>query len=473
MKKTLIRVYKLGFNISPEHFIPYLNFIERKLIAWYGRSLVELNYIQVNSYQAIKAKIKIEDKYYVILILKADLNPELKIEYPAEISIEKVLDILINLQYFTYQFTLNIEEGTLNLVFIPGLPVTPIRKMTIAKKILSQIFTGNLLILYMIFLLIGLTLFAFLGKYAPIGIVLFQFVLLLSAPKILKFMSDWHISASNGVMYIAICKMSLKDFNFLISKKWKDISNIKSQISKLSFESGEIITPEIVSNVMTKWGINCPPNKISIKVVPIYRIIEDVARAYNIEIPRTVIANTLIPNAAITGPSIKNSILLVTSGLALTLDSNEIKAVIGHEFSHAVNKDPLILFIFSSIEYLTRVYILWMLKWPLDLIYFIFSITALFFTAKFLEARADLESAYRLKHNRELSNALIKIGFHRIFYERFKSYRFQRWIGWDPHPPLYFRVLRLEKLDLNWKPKSLLLHSAKDCISNFISTIIT
>jgi len=469
---TSARECSLSFNITPDRYQSYLAFIERRLAEWYGSQLIRVERMIINDMPAIRAEVGFGDDCFIRLTLIADVNPRVLVECTSRASIEDVLDVMVNLQYFTYQFISRVGEGMLGLVFIPGLPITPIRQLSVAKRILNQVFSGNLLTLYIIFLFIGLAFFAFMGRYAPIGIVFFQFILLLLSPRILSLIGDWQLSPKCGELYIAICKMPISDFKLLVLKKWSDVVKIKSQISKLTFESGRPLTPEVVSEVMGKWGINCPPNRISIKVVPIYRIVEEVARAYNVSPPKTIIANTLIPNAAITGPSLKNSILLVTSGLALSLNSDEIRAVIGHEFSHAVHRDPLILFAFSSMEYLTRVYVLWMLRWPLDLIYFVLSVTALYFIAKFLEARADLESAFRLRSSRALSSALVKIGFHRMFYERFKSYRIQRWIGWDPHPPVYFRVLRLEKLDLRFKPKSFLLQSARECIRGFISALM-
>jgi heat shock protein HtpX len=94
----------------------------------------------------------------------------------------------------------------------------------------------------------------------------------------------------------------------------------------------------------------------------------------------------------------------------------------------------------------------------------------IFFIAKFFEARADLISAIIVKQPKVLAEALEKIGFKRLLYERAPSYRFQEWVNLDPHPPIYFRVNRLEKLEAPVNVKHPLVQSAKDVINGFLAT---
>ncbi|MCS7366148.1 MAG: M48 family metalloprotease [archaeon GB-1867-035] len=466
------KTYELGFDIFPEHYIPYLNFVERRCIEKYGRSISSIEVL--SEVKTLKLNVIDEDRdasYDIALI--AERKPKLIIRSSKPVSTEVFLDFAIDFQFFTYQFTSFSNEGTLGLVFIPGLPIIPLRQLSLGKQILAKIFSGNLLMLYLILLFFGYLMFVAFREYAPIAIVASQFILFLSAPKLLSYVGDWILSPENRDIHVAICKIPINNFRELVTKRWNEIKEIKRKIYERTFGKGMPLSPEIVSEVLERWNVKCPSSKVNIRTIHLYDLIEEVVRVYNVPMPKTIIANTFIPNAATTGPILRYTNLLVTTGLTLTLNDDEIKAVIGHELSHAINRDPLMLFIFTSIEYLIRVYVLWGLKWPFDLIYFFFSITALYFVAKFLEARADLEAAYKLKSHKTLINALMKIGFYRLFYERYKSYRLQRWIGWDPHPPVYFRILRLEKIDLSRKPKSFILKSARDCISGFISTIIS
>ena len=96
----------------------------------------------------------------------------------------------------------------------------------------------------------------------------------------------------------------------------------------------------------------------------------------------------------------------------------------------------------------------------------------IFFIAKFFEARADLVSAKMLGTPQVLAESLEKIGYQRLLFERTPSFRVQEWLGLDPHPPIYFRVERLEKLSPE-DVKHPLLQSIKDVIKGFIATLKT
>ena len=94
----------------------------------------------------------------------------------------------------------------------------------------------------------------------------------------------------------------------------------------------------------------------------------------------------------------------------------------------------------------------------------------IFFIAKFFEARADLVSAQVVGNPKILAGSLEKIGFQRLLYERTPSYRVQEWLGLDPHPPIYFRVERLEHLRTE-RIRHPLIESINDVIRGFIATL--
>ena len=95
----------------------------------------------------------------------------------------------------------------------------------------------------------------------------------------------------------------------------------------------------------------------------------------------------------------------------------------------------------------------------------------IFFIAKFFEARADLVSAIKMGQPKVLAGALEKIGFQRLLYERTPSFRLQEWLGLDPHPPVYFRVKRLEKLENPARIRYPLIQSVKDVVAGFRESI--
>jgi heat shock protein HtpX len=183
-----------------------------------------------------------------------------------------------------------------------------------------------------------------------------------------------------------------------------------------------------------------------------------------------VVSNTMVPNAAAAGPSPSRGVVLITTGLLVQLEEEEVVSVLGHEFGHLKGRDPLLLYGLTSAEFLFRFYVLFPL-FPLIFSSFLFFIyfwavmMVIFFIAKFFEARADLVSAITMGKPHVLAGALEKIGFQRLLYERTPSFRVQEWLGLDPHPPIYFRVNRLEKLKAPEKIKRPLIQSIKDVIS--------
>jgi heat shock protein HtpX len=163
--------------------------------------------------------------------------------------------------------------------------------------------------------------------------------------------------------------------------------------------------------------------------------------------------------------------MLITTGLLMQLEDDEILGVVGHELSHMKGRDTLAFFGLMSAEYILRVYILWPLLLILGFFYLFIAFSMVYFIAKFFESKADLESAARIGQPKVLAEGLRKIGFLKLLYERAPSYRFQEWIGFDPHPPIYFRVDRLERLKNPEKIRHPLLKSVKDNIEAFFSSL--
>lgn len=463
----MIKSFELGFEIPMEKFPSYLSFIESKVRDWYRYTL---DYLEVD-----ESKLIFRVKYGESIVevkLSGYAYPKLEISYDPSLPYEYILNIALNIYYFTNEFYSVVRDGTLILVFVPGLSAIPTRTLSLSKKILYGIFTGSLASLFALSLVVGLFFFFFMGVYAPIGIASFQAVLFILSPKILSFIGDWSISEEHGDVYIVSCSFPLPLFNELTSKRWGDVLNIKEKLYKETFNLGVTPTPEIVSSILNSFGINCRCDKIRIKRISLYKIVSEVCRRFNVRIPKIVLANTIVSNAGASGPTIRSALLIVTSGLLYRLNDDELKAVLGHELSHCIRRDPLALFVLSNIEYISRIYILLSLViFPLDILYFFFALTLLFFIAKFFEARADLDSYMILGSGDPLINALLKLAFPSVFIERYKAYRIRSWLRWNPHPPTYFRVLRLGSIGSSKDIKSPLLKSIRDCIKGFISDI--
>jgi heat shock protein HtpX len=250
---------------------------------------------------------------------------------------------------------------------------------------------------------------------------------------------------------------------------------MKKEIYEKTLALGNEIDCQTASEVFLSHGFECTPENLSTKKVNVYQIVKNVAEKYDLPVPKILISNTMMPNAAASGPSPSHGVVLITTGLLVQLQEDGILSVIGHEFGHLKGRDPLNLFALTAVEYLFLMYVLWpsygYILYYLQFFFIIIAWGLLFFVAKFFEARADLESAIKIGQPQVLADALRKIGFRRLTYERLPSYRVQEWLGWDPHPPIYFRINRLEKLQAPVEVRHPFFQSVKDVINGFLAAI--
>jgi len=193
--------------------------------------------------------------------------------------------------------------------------------------------------------------------------------------------------------------------------------------------------------------------------------------------PKIVVANTIIPNAAAAGPSPRLGTIMVTTGIMTQLEEDELLSVIGHEMSHLKAHDPLVMSSLASAEYLLRFYVflphLFFFGFLSFWLYFLVAIGLIYFFGKFLESRADLDSAKIIGQPKVLAEALRKIAFKRLFplYKRepsFRGYRRSEWLQFDPHPPAYFRIAQLEGLEEPERIKHTFLKSIKNALRGFL-----
>jgi len=282
-------------------------------------------------------------------------------------------------------------------------------------------------------------------------------------------MGNWQITHEKPSVHIFHYHLPAEEYRDFRRRFNRDtLMKIKAEIYKRTLAVGRAVDCETANEVFSQYGFVCRPESMSTKVVNVYEIVKKAAERFELPIPKIVIANTIIPNAAASGPYPSRGIILITSGLLVQLEEDEILSVIGHEFSHLKGRDPLMLFALTATEYLLRVYVFWPFLFVFGYFYLFFALTAVYFIAKFFEAKADLEAAVRLGNPRVLAEALRKIGFRRLQFERMPTYRIQEWLGWDPHPPLYFRIARLERIRDVTRIKHPFIQSIKDNISGFL-----
>ncbi|MCL1977782.1 MAG: M48 family metalloprotease [Candidatus Bathyarchaeota archaeon] len=386
-------------------------------------------------------------------------------------------DIVIALQMFEE----NVRKATMFFAWREGQDIVP-EAYTKPKKSFNRLFLETQVIFFVVFIVFGTTIFITLATIypesfwiAPLVLIAVQFVFVFYSTKFISRSTDWHITADNPTIHLlqfflpieekmGVEKMTREKIIAIKKEIYQDITAKHGQIDRLFAQS-----------VFEKHGISVKLENLSAKKINIYQIVKDIADRFSFPMPKIVVSNTMVPNAAASGPSPKRGIVLITTGLLVQLDESEIRSVLGHEFGHLRGRDPLILYGLTSAEFLFRFYVLFPLlpiifSTFLFFVYFWGIMMVIFFISKFFEARADLISAIVIGQPRVLAASLEKIGFQRLLYERAPSFRIQEWIGLDPHPPIYFRINRLEQLE----PETIkhpLLRSIRDVTSGFIASL--
>ncbi|MCG3159382.1 MAG: Protease HtpX [Acidobacteria bacterium] len=81
----------------------------------------------------------------------------------------------------------------------------------------------------------------------------------------------------------------------------------------------------------------------------LYGIVRQLAQRANIPMPRVYIIPEDTPNAFATGRNPQHAAVAATAGLMRMLDRRELAGVIGHELSHVMNRDTLIMTVAASL----------------------------------------------------------------------------------------------------------------------------
>ncbi len=448
------------------------------------------NYVLPNGKRFTNVSQSSFDGTYVLSFTALDpngkwhVNVEMKTGKPIQITMQPsdagvpqaVLDrlredLIIFIQYFEEM----LRRSTLYFAWVEGKEVVPEKSPFRRARLIERILFGNILFLFMIITVISIVLFLVIDYYAALVLVAGQFLIVIFADKLIGTMADWTITEQNPKVHILQYHLPAQErLQFQQKYPREKLLQMKKEIYDKTIALGKPVECETAREVMAKHGLECSPENMGTKTVNVYQLVQETTDKFNLHVPKIALSNTMVPNAAASGPSPSHGIVLITTGLLVQLEEKEIRTVLGHELSHLKSRDPFVLSGIVSAEYLFRVFVL-ANYFPVFLTYFglfylLFILFAIYFVAKFFEARADLESAIKIGNPKVLAEALRKIGFRRLQFERSRAYRLQEWITWNPHPPLYFRIARLEKMEKTpIEVKHTLIQSAKDCIRGFFA----
>ncbi len=387
-------------------------------------------------------------------------------------------DIIISSQIFRE----NNRKATVYFAWREGEQIIP-EAYTKPEKSFNRLFLETQVLFFLVFIIFGvgiiIPLTAFYPSWiwvAPILLIFIQFIFVVYSNNFIARTADWKITKDNPTIHLLEYSLPVsEEADLKKTYSREQLLAVKKEIYDEVLSKHGQVDPLAAQQVFLNHGIPCQLENLKSKKVNVYEIVKNIADRFSFPMPKIVVSNTMIPNAAASGPSPSRGLVMITTGLLVQLEEDEILGILGHEFGHLKGRDSLILYGMVSVQYLFQFYVLFQffpfILSPLPfLIYFWGVMVLIFFIAKFLEARADLISAIMVGSPQILAGSLEKIGFQRLLYERTPSFRFQEWLGLDNHPPIYFRVAMLEKLGPE-KIKHPLLKSIKDVTKGFIATL--
>lgn len=459
------KIYTVDVEIAPSHRREILEFIDENYLRTKKDTFTDV-YFTDNSLSFIAHEPGKTGRVAVEVISAKPL----KLILTSDDASPEFVDVIKEDVFFLVQlFEDNLRHSTLYFAWIEGKDVIPEQAPTAHKKLSDRLFSSNMILIYILFFGVNIALFLTLGLvYAIVAIILFQLAIVLLSDRLFLISNKWRITPEDPRVHIIEYQLPIKEFQEFQEKFGKDtVTRMKKEIYNKTLAVGKEPTCQIGEEIMENYGFTCNPESSVNKMVDVYSLVKKATDIFQLPVPKIVISNTMVPNAAATGPSPSRGLVLITTGLLVQLEEDEILGVLGHELGHLQGRDPLVLFSIISLEFILRFTLFLPIVLINPLVYIIVVFAVIFFVGKFFETRADLVSAMKIGQPQVLASALRKIGYARLQMERAASTRIPGWLSFDTHPPIYFRVDRLESMETVPEVEHPLLQSIKDVFSGF------
>ncbi|MHA1918075.1 MAG: M48 family metallopeptidase [Candidatus Ranarchaeia archaeon] len=356
-------------------------------------------------------------------------------------------------------------------MFVPGMP--PLDQSR--KSSHSNILTDSQTSFFILAILINSILFLIIGEYSYFVIIGFIFFTSLLSGRIMAMKKPWKIDIERQEVHLVKISLLSEEYKQYAKIYTKSRFSINKAIYESSIKENIPITKEKIFQILQEHGIYIHLDAVNIRYVNLYEIVKNVSEKFGIKIPKIILIPTMIPNAAASGPTSGLGVILISGGLLFQMDTAEIEAIIGHELSHLKAHDPLVMISLSTLLMASQ-FLLWTSINQIGIFELFFSYmlisSVIFMFGKFLEARADLDAALVLGESKNLSSGLRKIGYIRLLPLRKKFFgkrvNLSEWFYPDPHPPLAYRIDRLDEMDFNENINHTFIRSIKDVITAIV-----
>ena len=259
----------------------------------------------------------------------------------------------------------NARSATVYFAWREGEGIVPEAYTKPGKKSFNRFFLETQILFFVVFIVFGTTIFIAISSIAPsafwiaplilIGI---QFAFVFYSTRFIARSADWKITQANPIIHFLeyYLPVTANDFNKIYPRE--TLIAIKKEIyDEIIAKRGEVDATS-AQQIFLKHGVPCELENLKAKKVNVYQMVKNVADRFRFPMPKVVVSNTMVPNAAASGPSPSRGLVLITTGLLVHLDEEEITSVLGHEFGHLRGRDPLILYGLVSAEFLFRFYVL-------------------------------------------------------------------------------------------------------------------
>ncbi|MHA2059846.1 MAG: M48 family metalloprotease, partial [Candidatus Ranarchaeia archaeon] len=244
-------------------------------------------------------------------------------------------DIVVMIQLIEEKF----RQMSFYSLFVEGMP--PLTKKVAGRH--SGMLTDAQTTFFILAIIVSFGLFFIIPQYSIFITFAFIFLTSIFSGRLMTRGKPWTITKDNRIVYLVHIALLWREYEQLAPNYKRARVEINQAIYNSTIALKLPVTSEAVYNACLDYGIQLPPESLIVQEIDLYALFEEVSTKYNMPIPKIVLAPTMIPNAAASGPNSRLGVVIITGGILFQLTTDELKSIIGHEMSHLKAHDPLVL----------------------------------------------------------------------------------------------------------------------------------